>query len=98
MKVYNSQKRRNMANTIKDIILTQKNEINTIKGKKYIERDIINIDLQSSLINVVIGPRRAGKSYFCMHSLLQKDNFGYANFDDETLIKTENYDEIITAI
>ncbi|OGF52458.1 MAG: hypothetical protein A2044_02560 [Candidatus Firestonebacteria bacterium GWA2_43_8] len=87
-----------MAVTIKDIVQNQKNELAAAKKKLYIERDGISLDFKSSLINVVIGPRRAGKSCFCMHSLLKEDNFGYVNFDDESLIKTEDYDEIIVAI
>ena len=87
-----------MANIVKDIIQVQKSEIEAGRAKAYVERDGVILDLNSALINVVIGPRRAGKSFFCMHSLIKQGNFGYANFDDESLIKTENYDEIITAI
>jgi len=98
MAIANSQNRSIMANTVKDIIQNQKSELEAYKDKVYVERDGVNLDFKSSLINVVIGPRRAGKSYFCMHSLLKQGKFGYANFDDESLFKIENYDEIITAI
>lgn len=51
----------------------------------------------SSLITVVVGPRRAGKSTFIINSLKDK-KFGYANFDDELLTAVENYDDIVGAI
>ncbi|NUN10499.1 MAG: ATP-binding protein [Ignavibacteriaceae bacterium] len=55
------------------------------------------MNLRSGLINVIIGPRRAGKSFFALHSLAD-EKFGYANFDDEKLVGIENYDEITEAI
>ena len=47
------------------------------------------------MIRVITGPRRAGKSFFAMHAL---KNFGYANFDDEKLAETKDYDDILNAI
>ena len=50
--------------------------------------------LDSDLVKVVIGPRRAGKSIFTAH--LFKDKLpAYVNFDDESLVKLEDYDELI---
>lgn len=50
--------------------------------------------LNSDLVKVVIGPRRAGKSLFTAH--LFKDKLpAYVNFDDENLAKFPNYDELI---
>jgi hypothetical protein len=54
--------------------------------------------LNNPLIKVIIGPRRAGKSFFAIHFLKQQGNFGYVNFDDEKLLEVKNYDEIITAL
>lgn len=52
--------------------------------------------VDSDLIKVVLGPRRAGKSIFSLH-LLKDKNFAYFNFDDEGLPDLEqfNYDELM---
>jgi uncharacterized protein len=83
---------------IKDIILLQKRELEELFKEKYVPREEINLDLSNNLIKVIIGPRRAGKSFFSLHALKEKENFGYVNFDDENLIETNDYDEIISAI
>ncbi len=50
------------------------------------------------MIHVIIGPRRAGKSFFGMHQLVKGEKFGFLNFDDERLVKVQNFDEILEAI
>ncbi|MBU4086065.1 MAG: ATP-binding protein, partial [Nanoarchaeota archaeon] len=57
-----------------------------------------NLKLNNDLIKVIVGPRRAGKSFFAIHFLNKQGKFGYVNFDDEKLVEIENYDEIITAM
>jgi hypothetical protein len=81
-----------------DIIKQQKLELERKLTEKYIPRESKFIEPDSDLIKVIIGPRRAGKSFFTIHSLKNKFNFGYANFDDERLIKVDDYDKIISAI
>jgi len=83
---------------IRDIILIQKRELENRLKEKYVERSVDSINLNSNLINVIIGPRRAGKSFFAVHALSRQGIFGYANFDDEKLIETKDYNEIIDAI
>ena len=83
---------------IKDILILQKRELEKSLKEKYIEREIKHVNLSSNIIKVIIGPRRAGKSFFALHFLNKKGNFGYVNFDDERLIETENYDEIVVAM
>jgi len=83
---------------IKDVLILQKRELDSLLQEKYIERENIKLDLSNTLIKVIIGPRRAGKSFFSLHALNKKDKFGYVNFDDEKLIETEDYDEIISAV
>lgn len=82
---------------IRDIILFQKKEISEKLSRKYMNRDTKFPKFDNNLIKVVIGPRRAGKSFFCMKALEGK-KFGYLNFDDERLSETEDYDEIIKEI
>ena len=86
-----------MLQEIKEILTLQKREIETKLKEKYIERNQ-NLKLNNDLIKVIIGPRRAGKSFFAIHFLNKQGKFGYVNFDDEKLTEVDNYDEIITAM
>lgn len=86
-----------MLQEIKEILTLQRREIEAKLKEKYIERNQ-NLKLNNDLIKVIIGPRRAGKSFFALHFLNKKGKFGYVNFDDEKLIEVKNYDEIITAM
>ncbi|MFH2106450.1 MAG: ATP-binding protein [Candidatus Micrarchaeota archaeon] len=83
---------------IRDILLIQKRELEKRLAETYVKRDAIMKNVASGLITVIIGPRRAGKSFFCIHVLNSLGKFGYANFDDEKLVETENYDEILDSI
>src|SRR3989344_5432840 len=73
-----------MLQEIKEIITLQKREIELKLKEEYIERTQ-NLKLDNDLIKVIIGPRRAGKSFFALHFLNKKGNFGYVNFDDEII-------------
>ena len=53
--------------------------------------------MESSLVKVITGPRRAGKSVFAFQ-LLQGREFGYVNFDDERLIGVADFDELMRAV
>jgi len=86
-----------MLQEIKEIITLQKREIEAKLKERYIERNQY-LKLDNDLIKVIVGPRRAGKSFFAIHFLDKKGKFGYVNFDDEKLTEVENYDEIITAL
>jgi len=83
---------------IKDILILQKRELAKKLKELYIPREVKFKELKSDLIKVVIGPRRAGKSSFSIHCLSKIGSFGYVNFDDEKLIETNNYNEIIDAV
>ena len=87
----------NMLQEIKDIITLQKREIETKLKEEYIERNQ-DLKLNNDLIKVIVGPRRAGKSFFAIHFLNKQEKFGYVNFDDEKLVEVESYDEIVTAM
>jgi len=86
-----------MLQEIKEIITLQKREIEAKLKEKYIERNQ-DLKLDNDLIKVIIGPRRAGKSFFAIHFLNKRGKFGYVNFDDEKLDEVNNYDEIVTAM
>ncbi len=83
---------------IRDIIELQKREIESLLKEKYVDRIEPKIDISNSLIKVIIGPRRAGKSFFAIYALSKNNKFGYVNFDDEALTKVEDYDELISAV
>jgi len=85
---------------MKEIVLSQKIERNELLGGRYFPREGLKNareSLQSNLIKVIIGPRRAGKSVFSIQ-MLEGVNFAYLNFDDERLASASDYDEILKAI
>ncbi|NLE03206.1 MAG: ATP-binding protein [Crenarchaeota archaeon] len=83
---------------LRDVILNQKNELKRVQNETYIERDIEPFSFEHNLIKIVTGPRRAGKSFFILHTLKKTKNFGYANFDNEALVTLNNYDDLIAEI
>jgi predicted AAA+ superfamily ATPase len=83
---------------IRDILLIQKRELEKKIIAGYVERDIELKGKGTDLIKVIIGPRRAGKSFFAMHKLSKLGSFGYANFDDEKILEIKDYDEIINTL
>jgi predicted AAA+ superfamily ATPase len=87
---------------IREIVLQHKaeRELFILQAEKYVLREsipYIQKFLDENIIKVISGPRRAGKSVFCI-LLLKNKNFAYLNFDDENLLKIKNYDEIIKAL
>jgi len=83
---------------IRDTLIIQRRELEKKLKEKYVERDIELKGLDNDLIKVITGPRRAGKSFFAIHTLNKLGSFGYVNFDDEKLIKVKDYNEIINTI
>lgn len=83
---------------IKDILLLQKRELEARLKEPYVEREVDSKRLKSPLIKVIMGPRRAGKSFFAVHFLNAQGSFGYVNFDDEKLVEIKDYDEIVAAL
>lgn len=80
---------------IKQILIDQREELETLlAGKKIIKREVLEDYkkfLKSSLVKVITGPRRSGKSVLSFQ-LLKNKNFAYVNFDDERLVSLENRD------
>lgn len=74
-------------NLLRKVINKQKEGKDTFSGLAYIERSKAKYGqkwLESDLIKVILGPRRAGKSVFAF-MLLKGQNFAYFNFDDSEL-------------
>ncbi|HEY4476987.1 MAG TPA: ATP-binding protein [Candidatus Paceibacterota bacterium] len=72
---------------LKDVVSNQKLQKEQLLSLQYIERTkgpFAKKWLDASLIKVVLGPRRAGKSVFSL-MLLKDRPFMYFNFDDEVL-------------
>ena len=67
------------------VIERQKAEILSQRAKRYVSRRVQIPSLDSTLIKVVMGPRRAGKSFLCARTVLDAGAFGYVNFDDGAL-------------
>jgi len=83
---------------IRDILLIQKRELERRLVEKYIDRAVDTKKFENDLIKVIIGPRRAGKSFLAVHILDKLGSFGYINFDDEKLVEMEDYDSLINAV
>lgn len=72
---------------LKDIVLKQKLKKEELLQSEYVDRTkepFAKKWLDSNLIKVVLGPRRAGKSVFSLLLLKDRD-FMYFDFDDEVL-------------
>ena len=83
---------------IRNKIIAQKEEIKNRSAEQYIERKVDPKKFEGNLIKVVIGPRRAGKSFLAIHIMNKLGNFGYVNFDDEELIEVKQYDDIVKEV
>lgn len=88
---------------LNNVVLKQKQEKEHLLSLDYVPRTKEGEArkwLDSDLIKVVLGPRRAGKSVFSLR-LLKDRPFGYFNFDDEGLPPTYDdrfYDDLITQL
>jgi len=85
---------------IRNILNQQHEERNVLLKQAYIHRikDATIADfLNTALIKLITGPRRAGKSVTALQ-LLENQNFAYLNFDDDLLLKHFNEDAIIQGL
>jgi predicted AAA+ superfamily ATPase len=81
---------------IKKILIQQKEELNGLLNRRYIERisEPAKAEyLATGLIKLISGPRRAGKSVLALQ-LLRDQNFAYLNFDDDLLLKNFGEDAV----
>jgi len=84
--------------TVRDALLQQKRELDLRRQEPYIERTVQIPGGNSRLIRIVIGPRRAGKSFFITRHLMAQGTFGYVNFDDEELNHADKVPDILAAV
>lgn len=82
-----------MEEHILEIMERQRKEVESILSQDFVEREakIGERELGSSLVKVVIGPRRAGKSFFALQTV-RDSGFAYLNFDEEGLGGVGDYD------
>lgn len=85
---------------IRNILLQQQEEQNILLNLPYINRmsDHEKEDLlQTSLIKLITGPRRAGKSVMALQ-LLKNKKFAYINFDDDLFLKNFDEDKVMQGL
>lgn len=84
---------------LQDILITQQREWRSLLTKKYIPRTSVHDPEAGDLARVVIGPRRAGKSFYAAHLAgAAAETCGYINFDDERLARLTDYDALLAAM
>ena len=83
---------------LKDVITSQMREVERKLAEPYVPRDVRWPDGDDDMIRVVIGPRRAGKSFLTLHKMGETGRFGYVNFDDERLKGVSDFDALIAAL
>lgn len=81
-----------------NVILQQKFEYQQKCREPFIKRTLQVHFPQSNLIQVITGPRRAGKSSYCVQLTAHLDDIAYLNFDDERLLNAPGFDVIMEAV
>lgn len=87
-----------MSTLLEDALLIQKRELAKHLAERYVPREAKLKLHERSLVKVIIGPRRVGKSFFAIHQLSHPESLGYVNFDDEKLASLQDYNELLLAI
>ncbi|MFH1159679.1 MAG: ATP-binding protein [bacterium] len=83
---------------LKKIIQSHREEFDQKRNDFFVDREIQIKGFESDLIHIIIGPRRAGKSFFSIRSMEPLLPVGYVNFDDERLTGITGFDELLDAI
>lgn len=85
---------------ITSILRQQRDERDFLLRQDYIDRlegSAFQDHLNNSLIKLITGPRRAGKSVMALQILKDQD-FAYLNFDDDQLLSAFNEDDVISGL
>jgi predicted AAA+ superfamily ATPase len=80
------------------IIQSHKEEFEQKRSDFFVKREVQIKGPDSGLIQVITGPRRAGKSFFAIHSMDTTQAVGYVNFDDERLTEITDFDAVMDAV
>ncbi len=86
----------NSLNTLKSVIVRQKDELQYLMTRPVQKRalyDSVSKMMDQTLIKIITGPRRAGKSTFAL-SLMKGKDFIYLNFDDQTLSEVRSHEDL----
>lgn len=83
---------------LKDVVTSQMREVERKLAEPYVTRDARWPDGNDDMIRVVIGPRRAGKSFQALHMMAAAGKFGYVNFDDDRLKGFGDFDQLTAAV
>ncbi len=89
-----------MANLLLNVVKRQKNDINHHLKAGYRSRSALPIlqkQLSSPLVKVILGPRRCGKSTLALMALEGK-SFAYLNFEDDSIPFNTSGDEVLSAL
>jgi len=82
-----------------EALLRQRLEAESLLKEAFVGRDV-RIDesmMKSGLIKAILGLRGAGKSFFAFQSVRGMRS-AYLNFDDETLLRVDDYDLFLKAL
>ena len=85
---------------MRNIVLRQRAERDDLASRPYYFRKHIQDVapyLETNVIKLITGPRRAGKSVYALQILSGK-NYAYLNFDDTQLLGTFNEDSVMQAL
>ena len=85
---------------MKNIVLKQRAERDDLASRPYYTRKHIQDVapyLETNVIKLITGPRRAGKSVYALQILSGK-NYAYLNFDDTQLLGAFNEDAVMQAL
>ena len=85
---------------MKNIVFKQRAERDDLASRPYYTRKHIQDIapyLESNVIKLITGPRRAGKSVYALQILSGK-NYAYLNFDDTQLLGSFNEDAVMQAL
>lgn len=81
---------------LRDVLLMQQRELQQRFAQPYVPRRMVSSEAPADdLIRVIIGPRRAGKSFFAIHWLQPAGPFAYLNLDDERMPDLSDFDAVL---
>ncbi|MBI4704713.1 MAG: ATP-binding protein [Deltaproteobacteria bacterium] len=83
---------------LRDCVRSQRRELELRLAEPYVERELFAPVADDDLIKVIVGPRRAGKSFFALRLVHGWGSYGYLNLDDERLAGLHDTDRLVAAL